>query len=409
MASSSKELHQIVNILSNRHPPKILPTINPSADLPSIFIKHFTNKVEKLRANIASEHVNSPLVTGTTAATFSSFEKVSQLTVKECILNSAPKSCELDAFPSKLLIECLDCILPSLTDLFNSSIASGIFPRCFKSTLVAPILKKRYLDHNDLSNYRPVSNPCFIAKILEKLVLSQVSAYLNSHNIYNTCQSAYRPGHSTETALMKVVNDLFLSLNKGNISVLALLVFSSAFDTIDHPILVHRLHTDFGFTDAVLQWFSSYLTDRTHYVSLSIHCSAFTHVHSGVPHGSVLGPILFTLYIKPLSTIIDSLSIIHHSFADDLQLQMSAPPDRISELLHSMQSCISDVKAWATANILKLNDNKTELMLATSKRTKHLHYLPTSITIGNGQIPFKKSVKSLGFTLDCHLTMNAHA
>ena len=89
------------------------------------------------------------------------------------------------------------------------------------------------------------------------------------------------------------------------------------------------------------------------------NCSDFAPVHSGVPQGSVLGPILFTMYIKPLSAIIDSHSIIHQSFADDLQLQMSAPPDRISELLHSMQSCISDVKAWATANIIKLNDSKT--------------------------------------------------
>ena len=98
-----------------------------------------------------------------------------------------------------------------------------------------------------------VSDLCRIARILEKLVLSQVSSYLNSHNLCNTCQSAYRPGHSTETALLKVVNDLFLSLNKGNISVLALLDFSSAFDTIDHPILVHCHHTYFGFTDTVLQ------------------------------------------------------------------------------------------------------------------------------------------------------------
>ena len=142
LVSSSKELHQMVNTPSNRHPPEILPNIYPSADLPSIFIKHFANKVEKLRANIAFEHVTSILVTGTTAATFSSFEKVSQLTVKECILNSAPKSCELYPILSKLLIECLDSILPSITDLF---------------------------------------------------------------------------------------------------------------DTIDHPILVHRLHTDFGFTDTVLQ------------------------------------------------------------------------------------------------------------------------------------------------------------
>ena len=260
-----------------------------------------------------------------------------------------------------------------------------------------------------MNNYRPVSNLCFIAKILEKLVLSQVSSYLNSHNLYNTCQSAYRPGHSAETAILKVVDDLFLSPNKGNISVLVLLDFSSAFDAIDHPILVHRLHTDLGFTDAILQWFSSYLTDRTHYVPLSSQCSAFTHVHSGVPQGSVLGPkILFTMYIKPLSAIINSHSIIHHSFADDLQLQMSDPPDIISELLHSMQSSICDIKAWATANMLKLNDNKKELMLVTSKRTKHLHSLPTSITIGNAEIPFKKSVKNLGFILDCHLTMNAH-
>ena len=104
LAFSSKELHQIVNTLSNRHPPKILPTIYPSANLPSIFIKHFANKVEKPRANIASEHVTSTLVNGTTAATFSSFLKVSQLTVKECILNSAPKSYELDPIPSKHLI-----------------------------------------------------------------------------------------------------------------------------------------------------------------------------------------------------------------------------------------------------------------------------------------------------------------
>ena len=183
-----------------------------------------------------------------------------------------------------------------------------------------------------------------------------------------------------------------------------MLDFSSAFDTI----LVHRLHTYFGFTDTVLQWFTSYLTDRTHYVSLCNHCSDFAPVHSGVPQGSVLGPMLFTLYIKPLSAIIDSHSIIHHSFADDLQLQMSALPDRISELLHSIQSCISDVNAWATANAHKLNDNKTELMLVTSKRTKHLNHLPTYITMGNAQIPIKDSVKNLGFTLDCHLTMNAH-
>ena len=150
------------------------------------------------------------------------------------------------------------------------------------------------------------------------------------------------------------------------------------------------------------------MTDQTQYVSLFNHISAFVTVHSGVPQGSALGPILFSMYIKPFSAIIDSHSIIHNSFSDDLQLQMFATPEKISKLLHSMQSCISDVKAWATAIMLKLNDNKTKLMHVTSKRIKHLHNLPTSITNSNALIPFKQSVKNLGFTLDCHITKNVH-
>ena len=189
-------------------------------------------------------------------------------------------------------------------------------------------------------------------------------------------------------------------------SVLALLDFSSALDTIDHSILVHHLHSDIGITDTVLQWTSSHLTDHTQYISLSNHCYVFASVHSDVPRGSWPYAFLHAYYV--LYAIIDTHSIIHHSFTDDIQLHMSAPPYKISELLHSMQSCISYVKALSSANMSKLNDNKTELMLVTSKRTKHLHILPTSITIGNAQIPIKQSVNNFGFTLGCHLTAKAH-
>ena len=241
---------------------------------------------------------------------------------------------------------------------------------------------------------------------MEILVFSQVSSYHNIHNLCNAFQSAYRPGHSTETALLKVVNDLFLSISKGNMSLLALLDFSSAFDTIDHSVLVHRLHTDIEFTDTVLQWFSSYLTDRTQYVSLSNHCSAIAPVHSCVPRVQHVA-LCFSSCILSLCLPLLTHSIIHHPSADDLQLQMSALTDEISELPRSMQSCISDVKAWATTNMLRLNENKTELILVTSRRTRHHHNLSTSNTIGNAQVPFKQFVKKLGSTFDCHLTVNA--
>ena len=114
------------------------------------------------------------------------------------------------------------------------------------------------------------------------------------------------------------------------------------------------------------------------------------------------------MYIKPLSAIIDSHSIIHNSVAYYLQLEMSAPPDKIAHFLYSMHPCICDVKSWTTANVLILNHNKTELMLVTSKRTKYLHCLPTTIATGNAQITFKQYLKNMGLTLDCHLTINAH-
>ena len=199
------------------------------------------------------------------------------------------------------------------------------------SQLLSHLFSKKWcLDHNDLINYRLVSNLCFIAEILEKLVLSKVSSYVNSHYLYYACQSACHPGRITKAAFLNVFHNLFLSLSKGNISVLALLDFSASFDTIDHATLVHRLRSDFGFTDPNLQGFSYFLTYRTHCLSLSNHCSAFAPLNSGVPQGSVLGPMLFTMKINALSVNIDQHSIMHHSYAEDLQIQMSAPHDKIS-------------------------------------------------------------------------------
>ena len=140
------------------------------------------------------------------------------------------------------------------------------------------------------------------------------------------------------------MNDLLRSLDHGNISVLTLLDLSAAFETADHTILLQRLEKVFGIQDTALHWFSSYLTNRTKTVTVNKCSSAQVTISCGVPKGSVLKPVLFVLYTAPLSDVMDSHSVLHHSFADDTQLQKSALPQQADELIQSMQQCIYDVK-----------------------------------------------------------------
>ena len=265
----------------------------------------------KIRNELDSQTVSAlPAQTDSfSGITMSTFEPVTEEMVKHVIMKSASNTCSLDSIPTPLLLEILDCLLPSLTALIKSSLSSGLFPQVFKSAVIFPLLKKPILDPNELTNFRPISILPFISKIIDKLVLVQISHHLLANNLLNQFQSAYRPGHSTETALLKIVNDLLLSLDDGKISLLASLDLSAAFDTIDHNILLHRLQHAFGLSGTVLDWFSSYIS-----VSVHSHTSVPASVSCGVPQGSVLGPIIFVLYTTPLSLLSSNFirsSIIH--------------------------------------------------------------------------------------------------
>ena len=180
-----------------------------------------------------------------------------------------------------------------------------LYHQTSKLLLSNPCSKKPSLDRNILKNYRPViSNLPFLSKILEKVVLHKLLAHLQENNLCNPFQSAYRTGHSTETTLLHVVNDLLNTMDEDKISVLLLLDLSAAFDTIDHQILLSRLETVFGIHSTVLQWFRSYLLDRNQCVVVNNSASSSSPVVFGVPQGSVLGPVLFVLYATPLSDII---------------------------------------------------------------------------------------------------------
>ncbi len=155
----------------------------------------------------------------------------------------------LDPIPSKLLKDVLPEVIDPLLAIINSSLSLGYVPKNFKLAVIKPLIKKPQLDPKDLANYRPISNLPFLSKILEKVVSSQLYSFLEKNDICEDFQSGFRPYHSTETALIRVTNDLLLSSDRGCISLLVLLDLSAAFDTIDHNILLNRLENFVGISE----------------------------------------------------------------------------------------------------------------------------------------------------------------
>ena len=217
-----------------------------------------------------------------------------------------------------------------------------------------------------------MSNLSFISKFFEKVVLQQLVEYLNHNNVLCTSQSAYRPHHSTETSLLKTPNDILFGLDKRHVSLLTLLDLFSAFDTIDHNILLNRQNYLFGIFCTCLSWFCSYLSSRRQSVAIATRISLTKELHYGVLQVSVLGPILFVLYIQPHSNLIKRHSLSVHLFADDIQIKTSILPQHVHSAISFVEICISDVKYWMIENKLQLNEEKTEcLLIHLNKCTCH--------------------------------------
>ena len=218
-----------------------------------------------------------------------------------------------------------------LLNIINTSFKKGLrkFSKCLKTAIVTPLLKKTNLDTEQLKNYRPVSNIPFLSKVLEKIAVKRLLNHLQSNDLHEVNQSAYKRQHSTETALLKVQDDIACALDKNKAVVLVMLDLSAAFDTVDHNQLLSVIESEFSVTDKALSSFSSYLKGRTQRVKIGPDMSDCLHLKCGVPQGSVLGSIMF----------IDK-------YADDIQLYVifdpSVPGDR-ERAMRRMEACVKEI------------------------------------------------------------------
>ncbi len=292
------------------------------------------------------------------------FETIDSKILEEIVQHLKSSTCYLNTLPTSFFKSVLNSLEVDLLEVVNTSLLSGTFPNSLKTAVVKPLLKKRNLDSTMLSNYRPISNLPFIGKTIEKIVFNQLNNYLNSNEYLDNFQSGFRVHHSTETALIKIINDIRFNSDSGKISVLVLLDLSAAFDTVDHNILLERLENWVGLSGLALKWFRSYLEGRGYYVSIGEHKSKWTSMTCGVPQGSILAPLLFSLYMLPLSQIMSKNQIAYHSYADDTQIYLALSPNDYSPI-DSLCQCIDEINSWMCQNFLQLNKEKTEVIALT--------------------------------------------
>ena len=234
----------------------------------------------------------------------------------------------------------------------------------------------------------------------------QCDHYLVENQLYPKLQAAYHQFHSTETALLRVHNDILRALDGKKEVILVQLDLSAAFDTIDHDILIRRLQLQYGFTSTVIQWFESYLRGRSQRVVIGSSVSTSQPVTSGVPQGSVLGPLLFILYLAPLEDVITSHGLDFMMYADDSDLYIAVNPCGRQSAISNLEHCISDVLTFFSDNKLVCNPTKTEVIHLYS-RFSNLTPIP-GINISHHLVPTSETVCSLGATIDKHLTMSKH-
>lgn len=335
------------------------------------------------------------------------FSDVLLADLSRAVDRSTSQAIGVDDLPQIFIKTAFPSIGTHLCKLFNRSLASSVFPGRWKQSLVLALNK--IPSPGCLGDFRPISLLCFLSKTLERVVYEQMVLFIDSNRLLNPFQSGFRTGHSTQTALLKLTDDIRLGKDKRLLTALILFDFSKAFDSVCHATLLSKLYR-LGFSINVLKWIGSYLAGRSQAVKDNDgSLSSFLPLNKGVPQGSVLGPLLFSLFINDIAEDLDYDSR-HIVYADDLQVYVRGSFEDLQLTLQKLSRNAERIADWATVNKLSLNVNKTQaIVFGTPKFINRFNELDVkSIPIYNSSVPIVPSVRSLGVVLDAKLNWKEH-
>ena len=363
-----------------------------------IFNDYFVNIGAKLRGNVQSSNAEYKtfLKSNEKSAFFTCVTPKEIIDIVYKLKNhSSPGFDHIDISVVKRVIHII-CF--PLCNIFNVSIEKGIFPDKMKVAKVIPVFKGG--SDKEICNYRPISVLPVFSKILEKCFYNRLVLFLEECNILSDHQYGFRSGHSTSTALLELVNKVVKCFDNREIMLGLFLDLSKAFDTLDHTILLEKLK-NYGIRGTLLNWCRSYLSDRKQYVMIDNCKSQHKVITCGIPQGSILGPLLFLIYMNDIYNISDSLHFIQ--FADDTSVFLSGNDP------HTLYDCFNNelkkLYNWLFVNKLVLNAKKTNYMTFTKK---HVNLENKFIKMGNDNINCVSSLKFLGVTIDNKLTWHEH-
>ena len=368
--------------------------------LNSSFVK---NNNSVINEDLVTDEVNE-IFKKSTRPSFS-FTEVSENQIIKIVRSIKTNACGIDGISAFFLKLGIEHSVYAFTNIINTSILYKKFPSRWKNALVKPLPKGN--NPATASDYRPISLLPAFSKVVEKLMAIQMIEYLKETNYFDNLQSAYKPAHSTITALLNVTDDIYECLENSELVFLVLLDYSKAFDCANHRLILAKLKAA-GFRDDALDWIFSYLNGRQQKVSTSEGESNWSGMLNGVPQGSVLGPLLFTVLVSDLRDAIKRGR--YHMYADDTQLYYSCKCENVNETIKDINGDLDRISKFSKTNCLRLNAEKSKFIIIGSrqnlKKLKNTQLEP--IRIDNNIIEREYEVKNLGVTIDEELTWTRH-